>query len=101
MPGCPFTRASASTARVPLPLRRPARRRPVARAALRLGFAAVVVLVAVAVAARFLPEPRGRRGPRRPETAAATLARAELPTPARADAAAQRRPDSSPAGCSA
>src|SRR5207302_9555978 len=80
-------------------------RRPVARAALRLGFAAVLVraaavavVVAVVVAVRFLPEPRGRPGPRRPATAAATLARAEPPTPAKADAAASRRRYSSTAG---
>src|SRR5262249_1034942 len=88
MPGWPFTRASASTARVPLPLRRPARRL-VPRALAALGLAAAA-FVRVA-------EPRGRPGPRRPFFA---LGAAEPRTPARAAAAASRRAYSSTAGFS-
>src|SRR5271167_696187 len=88
MPGCPFTNASASAARVPLPLRRPARRFA-GRPALRFGFAG-----AATVAVVRLTEPRGRPGPRRrgAVVAVAVAAVAAVPrTLARAEAAAWRR----------
>src|ERR1700733_11589165 len=94
MPGCPCTNERASAARVPLPLRLPARRfagRPGLPAALGAvaGAAAAVVVVAAFLA---LPEPRGRPGPRRRVvTAATTLEAAAPPTPASAAAAASRR----------
>src|SRR5271157_5043054 len=87
MPGCPCTNESASAARVPLPLRRPARRRPGGRP----GFLRVAFLgVAVAVRA-LLTEPRGRPGPRRRGVAVAVGVDAFPPTLARAEAAASRR----------
>src|ERR1700684_432263 len=88
IPGCPVTNASASAARVPLPLRRPARRgvelllllragrpgflRPGGRPGfLRpalAGAAAVAVAVGAAVSFAFalvrVTQPRGRPGPR-------------------------------------
>src|ERR1700735_992640 len=95
IPGCPVTNASASAARVPLPLRRPARRgvelllllvvlpagRPgFLRAGGRACFlrpalaGAVAVAVGAAVSVAFalvrLTEPRGRPGPRRRGAAA-------------------------------
>src|ERR1039458_9937285 len=95
MPGCPCTKDRASAARVPLPLRRPARRlagRPGLRAALG----------AAGVALARLAEPRGRPGPRRRVTAGAAAVLApeavDPPTPARADAAASRRLYSSTRG---
>src|SRR5277367_351620 len=96
MPGCPCTNDSASAARVPLPLRRPARRlagRPGLRAALGAGAAAAAGAVAFAFAfAAFLRllEPFGRPGPRRRVTTAVASDAAEPITLARADAAASR-----------
>src|SRR5580704_18440884 len=100
IPGCPCTNERASAARVPLPLRRPARRlagRPGLRPA--LGAASV----AVAAALERFTDPRGRPGPRRRGAAGAALAAAEAvepPTPASADAAASRRLYSSTRGFS-
>src|SRR5277367_6836715 len=99
MPGCPCTKAYASAARVPLPLRRPARRfLPGGRPGfLRAGF----VAVAVAAAARLrLTEPFGRPGPRRRGLAVAVAAAFDPPTPSSAEAAASRRVYSSTRGFS-
>src|SRR5664280_889152 len=99
MPGWPCTNDSASAARVPLPLRRPARRFAGRPAFLRVAFAGAVV-----EAALRLTEPRGRPGPRRRgAVAVAVVAVAvveEPPTPCRAEAAASRRLYSSTAGFS-
>src|SRR5580700_1211523 len=81
MPGCPFTSDRASAARVPLPLRLPARRFVGEAAALvalpggrpaflrpggRPAFLRATFGAAVAAAARLrVPEPRGRPDPRR------------------------------------
>src|SRR2546421_11753499 len=93
IPGCPFTKDSASAARVPLPLRRPARRlagRPGLRAAL------------VVTAAALVREPRGRPGPRRRGAAVAVLELEDDPrTPANAAAAGSRRLDVGHAGIDA
>src|SRR5580692_258226 len=101
IPGCPCTNDRASAARVPLPLRLPAR--PfLGRPGLPAAFGAATVAVAVA-AFLALPEPRGRPGPRRrgAATAAVTvLEDVDPPTPARAAAAASRRPYSSTRGLS-
>src|SRR5271166_5814575 len=92
MPGCPCTKASASAARVPLPLRRPARRRPGGRPGLRLAALALALALVVVLAAVRLTEPRGRPGPRRRLGAAlAALAGAASRTPDRAELAASRR----------
>src|SRR5271170_2322989 len=90
IPGCPFTNERASAARVPLPLRLPARLFG-GRPGLRAAFGAATV--AVAVAALFLrPDPRGRPGPRRRVTVVdAVLEELAPPRPARAAAAASRR----------
>src|SRR5271167_1462970 len=90
MPGCPCTNANASAARVPLPLRRPARRRfPGGRPGFLRGAVAVAAVVVVVVAVAFLrlTEPRGRPGPRR-RGAAEAAAGLDPPTLARAEAAA-------------
>src|SRR3984893_18869663 len=92
MPGWPCTNERACAARVPLPLRRPARRRPGGRPGFFLRVAFAVAFVAFA---RVL-EPRGRPGPRRrvvpPEDDD------DPPTRDRAEAAASRRLCSSTAG---
>src|SRR5580700_4391680 len=111
IPGCPCTNDSACAARVPLPLRRPARRRPVAGAAvvaaaalgrpggrptfLVLGLPTFLrpggrprFLAPAATVAVLLTEPRGRPGPRRRGAAAAAGA---PPIPSSAEAAATRR----------
>src|ERR1051326_9495138 len=84
IPGWPCTKESACAARVPLPLRRPARRLPAGRPGLRL--ALVVVRVA---ALERLTEPLGRPGRRRRVVVVAV--EAEPRTPASAEAAASRR----------
>src|SRR5271165_5250448 len=96
MPGCPCTKDRASAARVPLPLRRPARRLAGRPGFLRAGLA-VAVLVLVRVA-----EPRGRPGPflRRRANGALAAAGADPPRPLRALAAASRRVNSSTWGLS-
>src|ERR1700728_1063935 len=78
MPGCPVTNDSACAARVPLPLRRPARRGEAAVAVLAAG---VAVLAAAALGGRprrapvvRLLEPRGRPGPRLAGAAAVAAA---------------------------
>src|SRR5271156_3959355 len=92
MPGCPCTNPSASAARVPLPLRRPARRFPGGRPGFLRGAVAVAAVVVVAVAVAFfrLTEPRGRPGPRR-RGAAVAVVELDPRTLARAEAAASRR----------
>src|SRR5438445_6251049 len=92
IPGWPCTKESACAARVPLPLRRPARRLPGGRPGLRL---ALVAVAAAPAALARVREPRGRPGPRRRGVA---LAAPEPRTPARAEAAASRRLYSSTAG---
>src|SRR5204862_1205937 len=92
IPGWPCTKESACAARVPLPLRRPARRLPGGRPGLRLAF------VVVRVALERLTEPFGRPGRRRRVMVVAL--EAEPPTPASAEAAASRRLYSSTAGLS-
>src|ERR1700727_1511249 len=97
MPGWPCTNDSASAARVPLPLRRPARRLPAFLAVVFAGAAVAVVL------ALRLTEPRGRPGPRRRGVAAVAVAVALAPvppTPCSAAAAASRRVYSSTSGFS-
>src|ERR1700681_4697971 len=89
MPGCPWTNENAWSALVPLPLRRPARRRAFGRAGFRVVFAD-----AGAVRVR-LTDPRGRPGPRRRGALVAAPAADDPPTPARAEAAASRRLNSS------
>jgi hypothetical protein len=124
MPGCPCTNDSACAARVPLPLRRPARRFVGAAAvpeAAAVAGAALVVLpagrptflpfgrptflgrpggrprfLAGAVAAAFLPDPGGRPGPRR--RGAAAVAVDPPPIPSSAEAAASNRRYSSTSG---
>src|SRR5271165_4543823 len=97
MPGCPCTNDSASAARVPLPLRRPARRLA-GRPGLRAG------LAAAGLAALRVAEPRGRPGPLlRFGAAVGALAAAledDPPTPASAAAAASRRVNSATDGFS-
>src|SRR5437899_763880 len=93
IPGWPFTNENACAARVPLPLRRPARRRPGGRPGLRFAFVTVALLAAFA----RLVEPRGRPGPRRRGVA---LAEADPRTLDSAAAAASRRLYSSTAGFS-
>src|ERR1700737_1113952 len=94
IPGCPFTNDNACAARVPLPLRRPARRLPGGRPALRFAFVTVALLAAFT---RVVFEPRGRPGPRRRGGA---LAEADPRTLDSAEAAASRRLYSSTAGFS-
>src|SRR5439155_21756908 len=96
MPGWPCTNESACAARVPLPLRRPARRRPGGRPGLRR---ALVVLVAAPAALARVPEPRGRPRPRRRGVALAEP-EPEPRTAASAEAAASRRLYSSTAALS-
>ena len=85
MPGCPCTKDSACAARVPLPLRRPARRLPGGRPGLRFAFVTVALLAAFT---RVVFEPRGRPGPRRRGGA---LAEADLfPSGSRRNHAAYR-----------
>src|ERR1700732_4420305 len=108
MPGCPCTNDSASAARVPVPLRRPARRRRVGAAAFFLaflapfaGFAAFAGFAGAAAARLPLTEPRGRPGPRRRGVAVAAAggaARVDPPTVARGGGGGSRRPDPSTAG---
>src|SRR5256714_13920941 len=62
MPGCPCTKERACAARVPLPLRRPARRSPGGRPGFLRAEAFAVVLV---VALARVREPFGPPGPRR------------------------------------
>ncbi len=122
IPGCPCTNDSACAARVPLPLRRPARRfvGAAAVAVVAAGAALVVLpagrptflvlgrptflgrpggrprfLVGTAAAA-FLPEPGGRPGPRR--RGADTVAVDPPPIPSSAEAAASNRRYSSTSG---
>src|SRR5271166_5122746 len=89
MPGCPCTNERASAARVPLPLRRPARRLA-GPPALPGALGAATADDAAAAPAAFLRAlPRGRPGPRR---RVATALEPELedvvpPTPASAAAA--------------
>src|SRR5437870_8364003 len=96
IPGCPFTNDNACAARVPLPLRRPARRLPGGRPGLRFGFAFVTVAL-LAAFTRLVFEPRGRPGPRRRGVA---LVGPEPRTLVSAEAAASRRLYSSTAGLS-
>src|ERR1035437_6577118 len=91
IPGWPCTKAKASAARVPLPLRRPARRLA-GRLALEGSFAAVLVV--------RLAEPRGRPGPRRPAAALPAARVDDPPTPSSAAAAASSRLYSSTSGLS-
>src|SRR5436190_19349072 len=91
IPGWPCTKESACAARVPLPLRRPARLLPAGRPGLRLAF------VVVRVVLERLAEPLGRPGPRR---RVVVTVEDEPRTPASAEAAASRRLYSSTAGLS-
>src|SRR5256885_9900436 len=94
IPGWPCTKESACAARVPLPLRRPARRFPGGRPGLRLAFVAVRFVV-VRVALERVAEPLGRPGPRRPGVVAVGD---EPRTAAHAQAAACIRLESSTDG---
>lgn len=87
MPGCPCTNERACSERVPLPLRRPARRRPV-----------VAGLAGAEAALARRPDPRGRPGPRRAGVVA--LLELDPPTPANAEEAASKRLYSSTSGFS-
>src|ERR1700685_1704393 len=98
MPGWPCTNELASAARVPLPLRRPARRLA-GRPGLRAASGAATVAVATAAFLR-VPDPFGRPGPRRRVATVVELEEVDPPTPARADAAASRRLYSSTSGFS-
>src|SRR5580704_7386081 len=90
MPGWPCTNELASAARVPLPLRRPARRLA-GRPGLRAAFGAAATAVAAAAFLR-VPDPFGRPGPRRRVVTVVELVEdVDPPTPARAAAAASRR----------
>src|SRR5665647_622906 len=95
IPGWPWTNESASRARVPLPLRRPARRlagRPALPAALLAALPAALGVALEAPVLARLTEPRGRPGPRRLVVVVATAPAAlDPPTPESAAAADSRR----------
>jgi hypothetical protein len=97
MPGWPCTNESASAARVPLPLRRPARRLAAGRPGLAAGRTGLCAeaFARAPVAVRF--EPGGRPGPRR---AGAIADSADRPIFSSAAAASVRRWCSSTAGLS-